>query len=1042
VSSSARARRSNGFVLLTTVWALAAAPAVQAQSSGAATASVTSVGAAQTGAPALRGGPGHHTFEMLRDGNPLHVDFSAADSGVAGLRGVQLPEPPLATGPYINFESPLIQALALTADGQTLLAVNPANGTLVALDVADQLARVAEIPVGISPCSVAIQPGTGDNIAWVANHISDNVSIVDLAAGRVIAVIEVGDEPATILFDEVGQFAFVVLQGSPIASEGEPVVQDGALVAIDTVTRQIVSALWLDVNSPRTAVINHGLGHVVVAGLFTGNNTTVVGHPVAIRFAPPNDPPGSSCDPNCLNDCFFFPLLGVVQAFSQTSGLFGHPLLSPWPDLHEDPQFPAGPFVERIVADAGHPADADHPWQQIVELLSDGNGQPDPGMVAALNAEFGLVNADEIIAAIINDAKDSVDHDLAVVDVSDPAGAGLSLVRHVENVGTVLTGMALNQIGEIFVANTEAQNLTRLEANLRGRLVDHRVTIVLNPHLPEALVHPQDLNAGIPGFTDVGAPNPLAQQLALAQPQAIAFDAGGSRAYGVASGSGRLFVLDGLTANVLGRVDVGTLPTSVAVDSAEQRVFVMDRLDYTVYQVDVADDEDMQVQLRRTLFNPEPAEIPLGRPFLYSTRFSNNFSSACATCHTEAHLDGMAWDLGDPAGTMQPATPPLLAGNHPLKGPMVTQSLRGLQDHEPFHWRGDRPVFQDFNPAFVGLLGGEEQLLSEDMDAFTDFIKTVRYPPAPYRNRDNSFKDPGGLNGGLLFGITESQSCNACHLASHAGALPGPGQDQGFSYVGGIFFAQTQLVPQSRGGNKKFRNEKYCGFGLLHDGREESEDNGHPLQTFLQQFFCNFNAQQRLDLIAFMEAFPTEVDPVVGWQVLATATVDQPIAASVLSDVNLMIARHAEAESACDVVAKGVVGGVPHGYTLIATEPGPVFQSDIDTALSLSGLIASLGSGDSLIFTAVPPGSGKRLGIDQDTDGMGDGLDPTPQHDDDGDVNLDGLIAGTDIQDFIMVTLNSGQAPFAKFHAADVDNDLDVDSDDLDEFLFLLLLPL
>ena len=61
---------------------------------------------------------------------------------------------------------------------------------------------------------------------------------------------------------------------------------------------------------------------------------------------------------------------------------------------------------------------------------------------------------------------------------------------------------------------------------------------------------------------------------------------------------------------------------------------------------------------------------------------------------------------------------------HPMKGPMTTQSLRGMANHGPMHWRGDRTGgndaasaqpnsgsfdevagFMKFNPAFQDLLG-------------------------------------------------------------------------------------------------------------------------------------------------------------------------------------------------------------------------------------------------------------------------------------------------------------------------------------------------
>jgi hypothetical protein len=39
----------------------------------------------------------------------------------------------------------------------------------------------------------------------------------------------------------------------------------------------------------------------------------------------------------------------------------------------------------------------------------------------------------------------------------------------------------------------------------------------------------------------------------------------------------------------------------------------------------------------------------------------------------------------------------------------------------------------------------------------------------------------------------------------------------------------------------------------------------------------------------------------------------------------------------------------------------------------------SVNNGNSLVFMAVPPGSGRRIGIDQDVDCFSDALDPHPQ---------------------------------------------------------------
>ena len=72
-----------------------------------------------------------------------------------------------------------------------------------------------------------------------------------------------------------------------------------------------------------------------------------------------------------------------------------------------------------------------------------------------------------------------------------------------------------------------------------------------------------------------------------------------------------------------------------------------------------------------------------------------------------------------------------------MKGPMTTQTLRGLNDMEPFHWRGDRTNFANFNLTFTELLGGPP-LSSNDLAAYTAFINTVLFEPNPNQNLDRT----------------------------------------------------------------------------------------------------------------------------------------------------------------------------------------------------------------------------------------------------------------------------------------------------------------
>jgi hypothetical protein len=210
---------------------------------------------------------------------------------------------------------------------------------------------------------------------------------------------------------------------------------------------------------------------------------------------------------------------------------------------------------------------------------------------------------------------------------------------------------------------------------------------------------------------------------------------------------------------------------------------------------------------------------------------------------------------------------------------------------------------------------------------------------------------------------------------------------------GGMLFAQIQEITQLRGIHKKFNSDLYNGFGLIHDGREEREADDHPLQTFIKQFFpeaqTGIDPEDRLDLITFITALPTNAMTVVGWQILVEGGSGSPALLPV--DLGTMIAQHDKTPSACDVIAKGLVGGEPRSYHLTAGGASPTLQSDLDDFVGLGDLIASLEPADSLVFTAWPPESGPRA-IDQDGDCLSDGLDAAPQQNNFADPNFDGAV--------------------------------------------------
>jgi len=101
-------------------------------------------------------------------------------------------------------------AIALTVDGQLLLAVNPDSNSLSLVDVISKT-LLAEIQVGADPRIVAV-----DDLAlraYVSNRGSDSISVVDLVERKAIAEVVVGYRPYGILVKPDGSKLYIAEQG-------------------------------------------------------------------------------------------------------------------------------------------------------------------------------------------------------------------------------------------------------------------------------------------------------------------------------------------------------------------------------------------------------------------------------------------------------------------------------------------------------------------------------------------------------------------------------------------------------------------------------------------------------------------------------------------------------------------------------------------------------------------------------------------------------------------------------------------------------------
>lgn len=421
-------------------------------------------------------------------------------------------------------------------------------------------------------------------------------------------------------------------------------------------------------------------------------------------------------------------------------------------------------------------------------------------------------------------------------------------------------------------------------------------------------------------------------------------------------------------------------PRGLALDAGRGRLYVLNKLSETLSVVEVATPEAGAVaEVSLSGHEPLPATVKRGRGYLFDARLSGNGTVSCGTCHMDADRDGLAWDLGDPGGQMQT----VLGANHsahdftlrprslhPMKGPMMTQTLRGMQNGAPFHWRGDKPGIEDFNSTFPNLMGGEE-IDEEDMASLVAYLMTLRHHPNPNRNLDRtlpaSFGGHSPAAGLALYRNEVKGHCLDCHT------LP-TGSDNNLDLPQESGLAQFMKTPPLRTVYQRVFHDSrpgavsLNGYGLLHDGTGFELPIGHPYAL------ANLDLEELRDVSAFMMCFDTGVGLMVGHTQRVDAGNREQ--APVVARLGLMEARTLANPPDCDLVVRGRWGGQSRRWLFDRTTQRYRPDRAADGALTRAALLAGLTAGDGVSFMGVLPGQGPRLGGDEDLDTVLDGDDP------------------------------------------------------------------
>jgi hypothetical protein len=483
-------------------------------------------------------------------------------------------------------------------------------------------------------------------------------------------------------------------------------------------------------------------------------------------------------------------------------------------------------------------------------------------------------------------------------------------------------------------------------------------------------------------------------------------------------------------------------PSGLVLDQAHSRLYVMTRFDDAVKVIDLTASQEV-AQL--PLPNPEPASVVQGRPMLYdATRFSGNGEASCASCHIFGDMDDIAWDLGNPDNAVTSNPIPINFGDpasitlgktlfnfrgpingtgqinvfHPMKGPMTTQTLRGLKNSGAMHWRGDRSngffgidafdsnlSFNNFIVAFQGLVGSVDQPSPAEMQQFTNFMLQVLPPPNPVRSLNNSLngsqqrghdfyfgpRTADGLNvpvAGSLLTTFEGFTCNGCHELDPAEGEFGTSKRASFEGV----ISQNFKIPHLRNmyakvgmfGDPKVdtfdapdsgnTGSQIRGFGFTNDGSIDTLFRFFTAAVFRPNLTSGFPLinpdQTRRDVEQFVLAYDSDLAPIVGQQVTLTGTNSSAVG----SRISLLEQRAGATfiskslggtVTECDLVAKVVQNGAMTGY-LYDPNSGNFFASNGTTFLSDPALRALAATpGQEVTYTCVPPGSGSRVAYGQ-----------------------------------------------------------------------------
>ncbi len=206
---------------------------------------------------------------------------------------------------------------------------------------------------------------------------------------------------------------------------------------------------------------------------------------------------------------------------------------------------------------------------------------------------------------------------------------------------------------------------------------------------------------------------------------------------------------------VTARIPVGRNPRGVLLSADGKRLYVANRLDDNISVIDTSSE---RVISTIDLGGPKTINaVRHGEQIFFTADYAFQGQFGCASCHLDATIDGLQWDL-EPDGFG--------------KDIVDNRSLENLAGTEPFKWNGGNPDMPtECGPRTEKYFYRSQSYNSQELTDVVTFVYSLPYRPNRYR-LPNGELTPAQERGKAIFErttykngdpIPEKNQCAYCH---------------------------------------------------------------------------------------------------------------------------------------------------------------------------------------------------------------------------------------------------------------------------------------